>query len=582
MWVGVPRDVLRNVASATRGPRSTVRGWYEGWVAVEINLADLFECVADHVPERIAIASGDRRETYRELDARSNAVAHALVDLGVRPGDHVGLMMRERAEHLESMLACFKCRAVPINVNYRYVEDELGYLFDDADLVGVIASSEFGERVAAAGRGLAWRIRVGADRGTSSRDGGHDYEQLLTAASTTRLHAERSTEDHYVLYTGGTTGRPKGVVWRQADIFFAALGGGNPGGPPIARPEEIGPNAVRNRAQRVGAFLPEGDPGPDHFVSLALGPLMHASGQWSALGTLLGGGTVVLYPDAHMDLDRVLELVERERVVALNLVGDASGRPMVDAVRRAAGARDTASLRLLGSGGSALSAEVKESLMTELPSVLAIVEGIGSSESPAQGVSVTTRGGTAARSLTFAAKPATRVVDDDLRTIAAGSGAVGRLATKGFVPLGYYKDPERTAATFVEIDGDRWALPGDMATVEADGSVRLLGRGSLCINTGGEKVYPEEVESALRTHPAIADAVVLGVPDPTWGEAVAAIVAPATGHAPPSLEDVRAHCRGRVAGYKAPRALHIVDAVSRLPTGKPDYAWAHEVLGRSG
>ena len=546
---------------------------------MEINLADLFECVADHVPERVAVVSGDRRTTYRGLDQRSNRIAHALVRLGVSPGDHVGLMMRERVEHLESMLACFKCRAVPINVNYRYVEEELSYLFDNADLVGIVAEAEFGERVSRAGSGLAWRITVD---GSTLGAGDQGYEQLLTNASATPLDDERSADDHYILYTGGTTGSPKGVVWRQADIFFAALGGGNPGGPPIERPEAIGPNAVHNHAQRVGAFLPDGDPGPDHFVSLALGPLMHASGQWSALGTLLGGGTVVLYPDPHMDLDRVLELIERERIVALNLVGDTSGRPMVDALRRAAGTRDTASLRLLGSGGSVLSAEVKNALMTGLPSVLAIVEGIGSSESPAQGVSVTIRSGTAAPSLTFAAKPATRVVDDELRAVAPGSGAVGRLATKGFVPIGYYKDAERTAATFVEIDGDRWALPGDMATVEADGSVRLLGRGSLCINTGGEKVYPEEVESVLRTHPAIADAIVLGVPDATWGEAVAAIVAPVAGHAPPSLDDVRDHCRGHLAGYKAPRALRIVDAISRLPTGKPDYGWAHTVLGRSG
>ncbi len=353
----------------------------------------------------------------------------------------------------------------------------------------------------------------------------------ITAASPARDLGPRSPDDHYVLYTGGTTGMPKGVLWRHEDIFFAAMGGGNPGGPPIERPDDITVSVIDNPAQRLRPFLPEGDLGPDQFVSLALGPLMHASGQWSAIGTLLGGGKVVLYDRAHVEMEYVLDLVERERVNAMNLVGDASARPLLAALGGNPERWDTSSLRMLGSGGSILSADAKAALMAGLPSVLAIVEGVGSSESPAQAVAVTTRSDPVvpARSLTFVAKAETMVVDDDLRPVPRGAAIVGRLATRGRVPLGYYKDPGRSARTFVEIDGARWSLPGDMATIDSDGTVHLLGRGSLCINTGGEKVYPEEVEAVLKAHPAVGDAVVVGVPDAQFGQRVVAIVAPAAG-----------------------------------------------------
>jgi acyl-CoA synthetase (AMP-forming)/AMP-acid ligase II len=445
------------------------------------------------------------------------------------------------------MLACYKRRAVPVNVNWRYTDDELDYLARDADLAAM------------------WR----------DGDVDHDaYEALIARGSSERDFGERSADDHYVLYTGGTTGMPKGVVWRQEDIFFAALGGGNPGGPPIKEPGEIVASVLGNPAQRLRAFLGPDDPGPSQFVSLALGPLMHASGQWSALGTLLGGGKVVLVTDASIDMTRVLDLIEREAVNACNLVGDASARPMLAALAAHPHRWDTSSLRLLGSGGSILSGAVKDDLMRALPSVLAIVEGVGSSESPAQAVAVTRRDGGANESLTFAPKAETIVVDDDLRPIPAGSGRAGRLATRGRVPLRYYNDPERSARTFVEIDGLRWSLPGDMATIDADGTIHLLGRGSLCINTGGEKVYPEEVEAVLKTAPGITDAAVLGLPDDTYGERVVALVAPTDATAPPTLAAVQEYARTRLAGYKLPRALHVVDDIVRTPAGKIDYAWA--------
>ena len=383
-----------------------------------------------------------------------------------------------------------------------------------------------------------------------------------------------------MLYTGGTTGRPKGVVWRQEDMFFGGLGSGNPGGPPITAPEQIAASVLDNPAQRLRPFLPAGDDTVTQFVSLALGPLMHASGQWSALGTLLGGGKVVLYGEPHVDMELVLDLLERERVNACNLVGDASARPMLHTLTAQPNRWDLSALRLLGSGGSILSGEVKDALMAALPSVLAIVEGIGSSESPAQAVAVTTRGGAPSESLTFAPKPDTMVVDEaTLRPIAAGSGIVGRLATRGRVPLGYHKDPERSARTFVEIDGERWSLPGDMATIDADGTIHLLGRGAMCINTGGEKVYPEEVEAALKSHPAVSDAVVIGAADEQFGQRVVAVVAAANGQPAPSLDALQAHCRTHLAGYKVPRGLHVVPEIPRSPAGKADYAWAREIVG---
>jgi fatty-acyl-CoA synthase len=306
---------------------------------------------------------------------------------------------------------------------------------------------------------------------------------------------------------------------------------------------------------------------------------MHASGQWSAIGTLLGGGKVVLYDRLHVDMEHVLELVERERVNAMNLVGDASARPLLATLNGHPERWDTSSLLLLGSGGSILSGDAKEALMAAMPSVLAIVEGVGSSESPAQAVAVTTRAGVAApsRSLTFTAKADTIVVDDDLRPLPRGSGVVGRLATRGRVPLGYYKDPDRSARTFVEIEGERWSLPGDMATIDADGTVHLLGRGSLCINTGGEKVYPEEVEAVLKGHPAIADAVVVGAPDEQFGQRVVAIVAAVPVTPAPDLAALQQHCRAHLAGYKVPRAVFVVDAVVRTAAGKADYAWARTI-----
>jgi len=529
------------------------------------NVADLFERVVDAVPEREAVVGGEIRWTYAQLDERATRLAHALLDRGIDPGDFVGCHMRNSAAHLEVILACFKMRAVPVNVNDRYVRDEAEYVCRDAGVAAVFVDADLSAHVAALG-GL--QVAVGTPT----------YAELIASGSRQRRFAERSGDDHYVLYTGGTTGLPKGVVWRQEDIFFAALGGGNPGGPPITRPEEIVASVLDNPAQRLRPFLAPDDAGPAQFVSLALGPLTHASGQWSAFGALLGGGKVVLSCERSIDMTSVLDLIEREQVNALNIVGDASARPLLDTLAADRNRWDTSSLRLIGSGGSILSADAKQALLDKLPSVLALVEGIGSSESPAQGVALTTRTSGVVQSLTFAAKAETVVVDDDLRPIARGSDEVGRLATRGRVPIGYHNDPERTARTFVEIDGMRWSLPGDMATIDADGTVHLLGRGSQCINTGGEKVYPEEVEAVLKLDPAVEDAIVVGEADERYGERVVAIVAPTGGRTAPTLAQLQARCRERLAGYKIPRALHLVTEVVRTPAGKADYAWARRVI----
>jgi acyl-CoA synthetase (AMP-forming)/AMP-acid ligase II len=547
---------------------------------MEFNFADCFELVADTVPERIAIVSGDRRLTYATLDERTTRFAHVLAAAGVGIGEHVGVYVHNQAEHLEAMIGCYKRRAVPINVNYRYGPAELTYLFDDSEIVALVYGAEYREVVDGLRPHLPkLRVLIEVGGGDTAPDGALHYESAIAAAPATRAFAPRSGDDHYVLYTGGTTGMPKGVVWRQEDMFFATLGGGNPGGTPIERPEEIARTVLVNRSQRLTPFLGEGDPEPEQFVVLALGPLMHASGQWSALGTLLAGGTVIIYTGRSIDMARVLTLVERERVVMLTLVGDASARPLLAQLDQDRSRYDTSSLQLLGSGGAILSADVKARLLTMLPSVLAITEAIGSSESPVQAVAVARRDGAPQQSLRFDARETTMVVDDDLRPGASGSGAIGRLATRGRVPLGYYRDVEKSARTFVEIDGVRWALPGDMATVDADGSIRLLGRGSMCINTGGEKVYPEEVEAVVKGLATVADAIVVGAPDDRLGQRVVVVAAATNPTQPPTLAEIQEQCRPHLAGYKLPRALVIVDHVERSPAGKPDYRWAAVVAG---
>ena len=517
---------------------------------VEFNLADLFERVADTVPDRTAIVAGDRRLSYAELDARANRFAHYLRDVGVRPGAHVGIYSFNRVEWVEAMLGCFKARAVPININYRYVVDELRYLFDNADLVALVHEAEFGPLVESA-RGSVPRLShfIELDDGTGIRTEGLPtvpYEDALASAAPVRDGLlPRSPDDLYVLYTGGTTGMPKGVMWRAEDIFFAAMGGGNYGGPGITAPERI----TDHVSEHVS-------------TSMALAPLMHGNAQWTLFVALFGGNTVVLNTSRRFDAGEVWDLVEREQVNVVSLVGDAMARPLVDAL---AERPVPPSLFALVSGGAILSPAVKDELRERAPQV-GVIDAFGASETGANGAVDVTDAGPR-----FRMNDSTTVITEAGEVAAVGE--VGLLARRGHVPVGYYKDPEKTAATFTVLNGVRWAIPGDRAVIESDGLITVLGRGSQCINTGGEKVFPEEVESVCKAHPAVFDAIVVGVADPRWGETVAAVIATRAG-ATLTLDDLTTHCRSALAAYKVPRHLVLVESVNRTPAGKPDYRWA--------
>jgi fatty-acyl-CoA synthase len=516
------------------------------------NLADLFEVVVDACPDRLALVAGDVRLTYGELDRRANRLAHHLLAQGVEPGDHVGIHAFNRAEWVESMLGAYKARAVPINVNYRYVEDELRYLFDNADLVALVHEPEFTPRVEA--------VRVDVPRLRHTLVIGPAYEHALAGQSPERDFAPRSPDDLYILYTGGTTGMPKGVMWRSEDIFFGAMGGGNFGGPPVTRPEDLAAHAAN-----------------PPVIACVTAPMMHGGGQWVTFITFTTAGTVVLYTDRRYDAAEVWRIAARERVNSVMVVGDAMARPLAEALDTQ---RDLelSALAVIGSGGAILSKAVKEQLRAALPNVM-VIDSFGASETGANGSVLDVNAPAAGPRFTMGEH--TTVLDDDLRPVAPGSGAVGRLARRGHIPLGYYKDESKTAATFLhDGDGVRWVLPGDYATVEADGTITLLGRGSVSINTGGEKVFPEEVEAALKSHPDVFDAVVVGVPDDRFVERVVALVMPRPG-TQPGLEALRDHCRASIAGYKAPRDVHLVAEIVRTPAGKPDYRWAAEVARRA-
>ncbi len=528
---------------------------------MEFNLGDLWERVVDTVPDHEALVDGDRRLTFAEEDARANRLAHALAERGIGAGDHVACYLYNSIEYLETMIAAFKIRAVPVNVNYRYVEDELRYLLDDADASAVVFHREFAPKLAAIAPDLP-KLRTflavddepAGDPRSTDAVGAADYEAVLDAASPARDFAPRSPDDLYILYTGGTTGMPKGVMWRQADVFFGAMGGAGGGRTPISRPEEIAERCLEPRTRCVPAC-----------------PFMHGTAHWMAFSTLLTGGTVVIPTAHHLDPVGLWQLVEREHANFMVIVGDAFARPMLDALDSDEGRKlDVSPLRVLLSGGAILSPSVKRALVERLPDVL-VVDGYGASETGGQGQSVVVSGGDIPTAPRFRVSDDTLVLDTDMKP--AAPGVVGLLARRGPIPLGYYKDPVKTAATFPVVDGVRWAVPGDHAVVDDDGVITLLGRGSVSINSGGEKVYPEEVESVLKAHAGVHDAVVIGLPDERFGERVVAIVQ-GRPDASPTLEELQEHARHHLARYKVPREAIFVEAVVRSPSGKPDYRWA--------
>ena len=528
------------------------------------NLADLAEHTADAVPDRTALICGDRSVTFSELDARANRLAHHMAANGIGERDHVAIYSLNSIEYVESMLATYKLRAVPINVNYRYEDEELAYLFDNADVVAVLYQASFANRIAAVTQRVhTLRHLIEIDDGTDTpgRSGAVDYESALAEQSDERDFAPRDDGDLYILYTGGTTGMPKGVMWRHEDVW-RALGGGID----FVTGERITDEFLlaRTAAEEVPP------------VGLVLAPLMHGAAQWGTLGGLFKGVTNVLLPrfDPHL----VWAAVEEYDIAVVTITGDAMALPLIDAMDQRT--YDLSSLVALSSTAAVFSPVVKRKVFDRLPNIF-ISEAVGSSEGGFNGMRVLSAdsdleppddsGGL----LTVAPGPNTLVIDED--NVPVEPGEIGRLARGGNVPIGYYKDPAKSAATFIEVQGARHSVPGDLARVELDGTITLLGRGSQCINSGGEKIYPEEVESVLKAHPSVFDALVLGMDDERWGQRVTALVQPRPGEEP-TLEELVEFTRGRLAGYKAPRELHLIDEMPRQPSGKPDYKTVRSLI----
>jgi acyl-CoA synthetase (AMP-forming)/AMP-acid ligase II len=537
---------------------------------VEYNLADLFESVVDVVPGREALVYVDhpgtgteRRLTYAQLDAAANRIAHHLIDSGVRPGEHLGLHLYNGVEYLQTVLGCLKARVVPVNVNYRYVEEELVYLYRDADLVALVFDAEFTDRVAAAlphAPVLRHLVRVGTPPAGAAPLEAVDFADAEAAGSPERGFPPRSADDQFIIYTGGTTGMPKGVMWRQEDLFFSGLGGGAPTGEPVSKPEEL--------AERVAA-------GGEGITFFPTPPLMHGTSTLTAFIGFNFGQRIVIH--RKFVPGEVLRTIEKEKVTSMSLVGDAMLRPLIDALNGPMKGTDCSSMFSVSSSGAIMSDTVREQFQALVPNVM-LLNNFGSSESGFNGTATADSG--PERGFRVRVNSRTQVVDPATHEPVA-VGEPGRIAQRGHVPLGYYNDVKKTAETFFQKGEERWVLLGDMATVDEEGIVTVLGRGSQCINTGGEKVYPEEVEQALKSHPDVYDALVAGVPDETWGNHVAAVVQLRDGAALPSLGDIQAHCRSHLAGYKVPRQLVITDSIQRSPSGKADYRWARSVAAEA-
>jgi len=526
---------------------------------VALNIADLFEHAADAFPDRVAIACGDRSATFAELEGRANQLAHHLAAQGIGRGDHIGLYSRNSVEAIETMLAAYKLRAVVVNVNYRYVENELRYLFDNADLVAVVHERSFADRVAAVLPDTP-RLRhvLVVEDGTGDNDfagyGGVAFESALAGRPAVRDFDPRSPDDLYILFTGGTTGHPKGVLWRHEDVW-RVLGGGID----FYTGEPLADEWAQSARGRESAGM----------TRLACAPLIHGAAQWAALAALFAGDTVVLLP--RFDPHEVWRAIQRHQVKIVTIVGDAMARPLIEAFGD--GDYDTSSLVAISSHAALFSPSVKAQYVATLPNVV-ITDAIGSSESGFQGMSVIVKGAKqSSDGPRVNGGPKTIVIDDENRRV--GPGETGRLARGGHVPLGYYKDPEKSATIFVEVDGERFVVAGDYARLEDDGTITLLGRGNVSINTAGEKVFPEEVEAVLKSYVDVFDALVVGVPDARLGQRVAALVQPREGREV-DFAALDAHVRERLAGYKSPRSVWIVDEVGRAPSGKPDYRWAKD------
>ena len=540
--------------------------------AVSFDLSTVFRTVAEAIPDNEVMIWRDLRLTYAQMDARIDGVAHYLVSRGLgchierdrlaghQSGqDHVGLYMRNGNEYLEAMVAGYRARVAPFNVNFRYVEEELLYLLTDSGARALIYSSEFAPAVQAIRDrlpDLQVLIQVADDSGNALLPGAVDYESITATPEPADGMPTPDGDDLYILYTGGTTGMPKGVLWRQHDIFMSAMGG-RPftGGPELNTYQDLIDQVVAGAGLRSFLVLP---------------PLMHGAAQWGVFNTISAGGWVAVPEDVkHFDADAILRLAERERVLSIPVVGDAMARPLVDQIEK--GDYDLSGLMALTNGGAPLSPTVRDRLLTALPNLI-IMDAVGASESGAQMTSIATKGADV-QAATFTPMADTTVVAVDFSRVLEPGDGEGWLARRVFVPLGYLGDADKTARTFPTIDGVRFSIPGDKARYLADGRIELLGRDSVTINSGGEKIFAEEVERAIASHPSVYDVVVAGRPSERWGNEVVAIVQLAQGKTATDEELIEA-CRPHIAQYKFPKAFVRTDQVVRSPAGKADYRWA--------
>ena len=520
------------------------------------NIADLVEHAVDVFPDRVAVLCGDREVTYAQLEEHANRLAHYLAGRGIGPGSHVGFYGRNSIELVETLVAAYKLRAIPVNVNYRYVENELRYLFTDAQVVALVHDRGYADKVAAVlpeVPGLTTCVAI--DDGTDAdiaRYGGVLWDEAHADQSPERDFGPRSPDDIYMLYTGGTTGFPKGVIWRHEDVW-RALGGGIDVMTGITLEDEW---AQSKRGKEMGGM-----------VRMCLAPLIHGNAQWGALPALFGGDTAALI--AKFDPHEIWRTVERRKVNVLVLIGDAMARPIIEALIE--GGYDASSLVFISSSASLFSPTVKEQYAKLLPHVT-VSDAIGASEIGFAGIGFVSGDDSPDGPRVYPAATTT-VLDEHGRK--TEPGVPGRLAKSGHLPLGYYNDPEKSAATFREYDGVRYGIPGDFARFEEDGTITLLGRGNTCVNTGGEKVFPEEVEGALKAHPDVFDALVIGVPDERLGQRVAALIQLREGRETTAAQ-LDTFLRDLIAGYKVPRTVWLVDEIGRTPSGKADYPWAHK------
>ena len=536
-----------------------------GW-----NYADIWELVAELIPDAQAQVHADQRTTWADFNRRANGLARTMLDRGAAEQDKVAQYLYNCPEYLESVYAAFKAGLVPINTNYRYADDELVYLWDNADATVVVFHGAFVDTIN--------RIRDRVPRVTTwlwvddgsgpCPDWAMPFEDAAKAdpgADNVQAPWGRSGDQLLMLYTGGTTGMPKGVMWRQDDHIKNIVGSI---APEIREHDDFEPQVIRDRVQAPG------------MVALPACPLMHGTGLFTQLLMLSLGGSVVTLTGRRLDIEELLDTVQAEKVQQMAIVGDAFAKPIIKAIDENPGRWDISSLIAVSSSGVMWSQETKERLLEIHPGML-LLDAFSSSEAVGMGQSVSSAGGSS-DTAKFVLGENAKVITDDGREVQPGSDDIGRVAVGGYQPLGYYKDQAKTDATFITFEGRRYSMPGDYAQVEADGSLTLLGRGSVCINTGGEKVFPEEVEEILKLHPAITDAVAVGVPDDKFGEAITAVVEPAEG-ATVDEADVISFVKTKLASYKAPKRVLTVDTIGRAPNGKVDYkrlkAHAREELG---